>query len=154
MNTLIVRDSLDKNDINFNDIYFDLNNFNYTLDGNNTILKECIKHIDECKYVEKTKRFIGKFTGETSLTNLSTGCKTAINVLYNTDKIVNVSECGTNALNFLMSHDGLVMSTNGWVEIENFKDKLTIRYKDKDYIINNEFEYLDWWGDFDDGLYK
>lgn len=36
-----------------------------------------------------------------NIDKLSTGCKTALNILYNPDKIFDIRECGDNALNVI-----------------------------------------------------
>jgi len=36
-----------------------------------------------------------------NIDKLSTGCKTALNVLYNPDKVFDIRECGDNALDVI-----------------------------------------------------
>ena len=56
--------------------------------------------------------FIGKWSMQTKygdvlgLKYLSTGCKTAINCYLFRDRLVNVSECGANALKEILHMDG------------------------------------------------
>ena len=79
----------------FNDIYFNkitMNKLDYERSYN------IIKGIDE---VELTKDFkiVSKFNGKVvSLDKLSTGCKTALNIMFNPSKTFLIEECGMNAL--------------------------------------------------------
>lgn len=43
-----------------------------------------------------------KFDGSVlNIDRLSTGCKTALNILYNTDRVFDICECGDNALDVI-----------------------------------------------------
>lgn len=86
----------DKNYIKFNDAYFNKYYTDYKIDDT---AKNIIKSIDEVEYTGNY-RFKSKFEKEEAhikLTELSTGCKTALNVYFNPDKIFTVAECGNNA---------------------------------------------------------
>lgn len=63
--------------------------------------KKIIEIIDHAK-VTPEKRIETKY-GLGTLRNLSSGCKTLLNVMKNPDKIVNIEECGQNVLELLFS---------------------------------------------------
>ena len=61
-----------------------------------------IEHIDKSKLLDKyyiASRFDGT---KLNIDRLSTGCKTALNIMYNNDKVFDVSECGENALEVIL----------------------------------------------------
>lgn len=55
-----------------------------------------MREIDKAKYVDEVS-FIDRFGRTLPISRLSTGCKTAIVVEHNPDKIVDLIECGYNA---------------------------------------------------------
>ncbi len=63
--------------------------------------KEIIARIDHSEMLSQyTIR--SRFDGMTlNIDKLSTGCKTALNVLYNPDRIFDIRECGDNALDVI-----------------------------------------------------
>lgn len=83
------------NVINLNDGYFS----KYTFDLlEYELSKKIVMNIDG---VELTGDFkiLSKFTdGKVDLSKLSTGCKTALNIVSNTDKVFDIFECGPNAI--------------------------------------------------------
>lgn len=87
-----------ENVININDVYFNKYTFG-KLDYATS--KSIIKEIDGVELTQDFK-IISKFTnGVLDLTKLSTGCKTVLNILYNQDKVFNMSECGMNAVSLI-----------------------------------------------------
>lgn len=85
--------------IKINDVYF-IKNTSEMLDEK---AEEIIWKIDQSKMIDRytiSSRFDD--TG-LNIDKLSTGCKTALNILYNPDKIFDVSECGENALEVIYS---------------------------------------------------
>ena len=87
-----------ENVININDVYFNKYTFR-KLDYKTA--KSIIKEIDGVELTQDFK-IISKFTNSAlDLTKLSTGCKTVLNVLYNPNKVFNMSECGMNAVSFI-----------------------------------------------------
>lgn len=81
-----------------NDLYFNL----YT--GNQPFTqedKEIVEKIDAAKITEdnhiQTKYGLG------TIRNLSSGCKTYLNVVKNPDKVISAEECGGNVLALLFS---------------------------------------------------
>ncbi len=79
---------------NFNDLFFDLNYGNLVVDD---AVKNIIKQIDGSVYQENG-RVLTKFNEIAELNHLSSGCKTAINIYKNPNKMFNCAECGNNAL--------------------------------------------------------
>ena len=63
--------------------------------------KEIIATIDHSEMLSQYT--IGsRFDGVTlNIDKLSTGCKTALNIMYNTDKVFDIRECGDNALDVI-----------------------------------------------------
>lgn len=60
--------------------------------------EDVIYRIDQSKMIDKysiTSRFDGAVL---NIDKLSTGCKTALNILFNPERIFDISECGENAL--------------------------------------------------------
>jgi len=88
--------------IQSNDLFFNLYTSNLRLGKE---AKEAIMFIDEAKLTPlshiETKYGIG------TIRNLSSGCKTYLNILLNPDKIFNVAECGANVLELLFKRGGV-----------------------------------------------
>lgn len=79
-----------KHDIDFNMV--DVGNIIYNIDG-----VKCKEH-NYCN-----SRF--NSAAQMSVDNLSTGCKTVINVVTFKDNVFNITECGANALTCLFAYD-------------------------------------------------
>ena len=85
--------------IKTNDVYFN----KYTSEMLDKKADEIIRKIDHSRMIDRytiASRFDGT---RLNIDKLSTGCKTALNILYNPDKIFDVSECGENALEVIYS---------------------------------------------------
>lgn len=83
--------------VRLNDLFFNKNTV-LMLDDR---AKKIIEKIDHSRMVSRftiSSRFDGMML---NIDKLSTGCKTALNVLYNTDKVFDISECGDNALDVI-----------------------------------------------------
>lgn len=96
--------------IKFNDAYFDKYYTDYKIDET---AKNIIKSIDNVEYIGN-HRFKSKFEENAyiKLTELSTGCKTALNVYFNVDKIFSISGCGDNAFEEILKlRDGNINLT-------------------------------------------
>ena len=77
---------------------------------------------------------------------LSTGCKTALNVLYNPDKIFNIYECGDNALDVIYAFDeGKVCCEYPLISF----DMIMVKAVDKkESLVIDSYEKLkEWWLD-------
>lgn len=87
----------------FNDVYFDkhITQINFE----NATIKKIIQNIDKVKYIGNY-RVLSKFEKDTAISvrELSTGCKTALNIASFTDKIFSVAECGDNALQVIFNY--------------------------------------------------
>ena len=87
--------------VRFNDIYFN----KYTADLLDDRARDIIKQIDQTEMLGKyaiESRFDGS---RLNIDKLSTGCKTALNVMYNPNNIFDICECGENALEVIYSMD-------------------------------------------------
>lgn len=63
--------------------------------------RKILKTVDKAVYMSPyTYKRLDR-QGELNLENLSTGCKTLLNILYNPDKCFDTIECGPNALAIL-----------------------------------------------------
>ncbi len=72
---------------------------------------------------------------------LSTGCKTALNVLYNTDKVFDIKECGDNAIDVIYTlSDGNITCDYPFISFS--ADKVRT-YDDK--ILEGYDEIKEWW---------
>ena len=87
--------------VRFNDIYFN----KYTADLLDDRARDIIKQIDQTEMLGKyaiESRFDGS---RLNIDKLSTGCKTALNVMDNPNNIFDICECGENALEVIYSMD-------------------------------------------------
>ena len=80
--------------VKYNDEFFDANKDALVMDDT---IRYLLKKIDGSAYESGTtmRTRYGEFL---DIENSSTGCKTAINVYLNPDKIIDCMECGANAL--------------------------------------------------------
>ncbi len=76
---------------------------------------------------------------------LSAGCKTALNVLYNPDKIFCLKECGNNALEVVYSlEQGNVYSDYALIPFD--MEAVNIKTASEEKIISDYEELKEWWG--------
>lgn len=121
-----------------NDLYFNLNTGNEEMSQNEINL---IQQVDEAKLTPdkhiETKYGIG------TIRNLSSGCKTLLNIVKHPDKVVCVEECGPNVLEiiFIMDNIKIYMSRPALVDIP---DDVQIRFNDSDIVIGSK-GYHAWW---------
>lgn len=121
-----------------NDLYFNL----YT--ANEDITKKEINliwQIDEAK-LTPDKHIETKY-GLGTIRNLSSGCKTLLNILKYPDKIVCVEECGPNVLKiiFAMNNIKIYMSRPSFTDIP---DDAKIRFNNTDVVTGSK-GYHTWW---------
>lgn len=78
-----------------------------------------------------------------TIRNLSSGCKTLLNIVKNPDKVVCVEECGPNVLKiiFMLDNIKIYMSRPSFAEIP---EDTKIRFNDKD-IVTGGVGYQTWW---------
>lgn len=78
----------------FNDTFFN----KHTAEMLDERADSIISQIDKSRMIDKYS-IASRFDGtRLNIDKLSTGCKTALNIMYNPDRIFDVSECGENAL--------------------------------------------------------
>ena len=108
-----------------NDLYFNLNTGNEEMSENEIKL---IQQVDEAK-LTPDKHIETKY-GLGTIRNLSSGCKTLLNIVKHPDKVVCVEECGPNVLKFIFAMDDIkiYMSRPTLAEIP---DDVEIRFNDK-----------------------
>lgn len=96
--------------VNINDSYFNL----YTKLDNSKECAKILREIDSAEY-SGPNMFIGRDKDKGSLykENLSTGCKTALNVLKHPDICFDLTECGNNAINVIFDLNKGIVKLNG-----------------------------------------
>lgn len=121
-----------------NDLYFNLNTGNEEMSQKEIDL---IWQIDEAK-LTPDKHIETKY-GLGTIRNLSSGCKTLINIVKHPDKVVNVEECGPNVLRiiFTMENIKIYMSRSTLLDIP---DNAKIRFNNSDIVIGGR-DYNAWW---------
>lgn len=77
------------------------------------------------------------------ITNLSTGCKTIINILKYPNIVFSVDECGANVVENLFRIDGIKIFMTFPIYL-HFRDDTIIRFNNTD-VIKGEGEYYSWW---------
>ena len=122
----------------YNDLYFNLNT------GNEDMSQ---KEID----LNSTSGWSEAGTGQAyrnkyglgTIRNLSSGCKTLLNIIKHPDKVVNVEECGPNVLRIIFTMDNIriYMSRPTLFDIP---DDAKIRFNDSD-IVTGGRGYNAWW---------
>ena len=97
-----------------------------------------IQQVDEAK-LTPDKHIETKY-GLGTIRNLSSGCKTLLNIVKHPDKVVCVEECGPNVLKFIFAM--IYMSSPSLADIP---DDAKIRFNDSDVVIGSA-GYNTWWG--------
>ena len=83
--------------VTLNDIFFN----KYTVSLLDDRARAIIADIDHSEMLGKYA-IRSRFDGMTlNIDRLSTGCKTALNIVYNPDKVFDIRECGDNALDVI-----------------------------------------------------
>lgn len=124
--------------VKMNDAFFNVVTAGKTL---SKLSKDLIFNIDHATLNEHNR--IETKYGLGSLTNLSTGCKTAINVVENPDKLFCAFECGDNALNeiFKLPTAKIVLDRGCLLDIP-----ITVEICVDDCIVlHGSKEFSDWW---------
>lgn len=122
-----------------NDLYFNLNTANEEMTSEEM---KMIQEVDEAKVTAdnhiETKYGLG------TIRNLSSGCKTLLNIIKHPEKVVCVEECGPNVLKriFKMDNIKIFMSRPSFAEIP---DNAMLRFNDKDIVLGGK-GYNTWWG--------
>ena len=105
---------------------------------------EIIERIDRSKMLSKFT-ISSRFDGMTlNIDKLSTGCKTALNIMYNPDKVFDIRECGDNALDVIYSLPrGNVYCDYPLISFE--MEKVLVHEKKGDREIDSYEELKEWW---------
>lgn len=121
-----------------NDLYFNLNTSNEEMSKNEIDL---IQQVDGAK-LTSDKHIETKY-GVGTIRNLSSGCKTLLNIIKHPDKVVCVEECGPNVLKIIFAMDNIkiYMSRPSFTDIP---DNAKIRFNDLDVVTGNK-GYNTWW---------
>ena len=111
-----------------NDLYFNLNTSNEKMSEKEIDL---IRQVDEAK-LTPDKHIETKY-GLGTIRNLSSGCKTLLNIVKHPEKVVCVEECGPNVLKIIFAMDNIkiYMSRPSYAEIP---DDIQIRFNDVDIV--------------------
>lgn len=122
-----------------NDLYFNLNTSNEEMTQNEINL---IQQVDKAR-LTRDKHIETKY-GLGTIRNLSSGCKTLLNIVKHPDKVVCVEECGPNVLNIIFAMDNIkiYMSRPSFVDIPN---GVKIRFNNSD-VVTGSAGYNSWWG--------
>lgn len=126
--------------VELNDIYFN----QHTASKLDNRAKKIIEIIDEAKLISKYK-ICSKFNDVIlDIDKLSSGCKTVLNVVYNSDKVFCLKECGNNALEVLYGlESGNVYSDYALIPFEIEAVNVQTSFGKKE--IRNYEELKEWW---------
>ena len=121
-----------------NDLYFNLHTSNEEMTEED---RKLIHQADDA--VLTPDKHIETNYGLGTIRNLSSGCKTLLNIVKHPDKVVCVEECGPNVLKLIFQMDNIkiYMSRPSFVEIPA---KAELRFNDKDVVTGNA-GYQNWW---------
>ena len=78
-----------------------------------------------------------------TIRNLSSGCKTLLNIVKHPDKVVNVEECGPNVLKIIFTMDNIKIYMSR-PTLFDIPDDVQIRFNDSD-IVTGGRGYNAWW---------
>lgn len=121
-----------------NDLYFNLNTGNEGMSQNEIDL---IQQVDEAK-LTPDKHIETKY-GLGTIRNLSSGCKTLLNIVKHPDKVVNVEECGPNVLRIIFTMDDIKIYMSR-PTLFDIPDDAKMRFNDSD-IVTGGRGYHAWW---------
>ena len=121
----------------------DRNNLKEWLAKYNVSQKEIdlIQQVDEAK-LTPDKHIETKY-GLGTIRNLSSGCKTLLNIVKHPDKVVNVEECGPNVLRIIFTMDNIKIYMSR-PTLFDIPDDAKIRFNDSD-IVTGGRGYNAWW---------
>ena len=122
-----------------NDLYFNLNTSNEEMSEKEIDL---IQQVDEAK-LTSDKHIETKY-GLGTIRNLSSGCKTLLNIVKHPDKVVCVEECGPNVLKIIFTMDNIKIYMSR-PTLTDISDNTEIRFNNSDIVIGSR-GYNAWWG--------
>ena len=122
-----------------NDLFFNLNTSNEEMTEKE---KRLIYQADDAiltsdKHIE-TKYGLG------TIRNLSSGCKTLLNIVKHPEMVVCVEECGPNVLKMIFEMDNIKIYMSR-PTLFDIPDDVQIRFNDSD-IVTGGRGYNAWWG--------
>lgn len=122
----------------YNDLYFNLNTANEEMTEKDIAI---IKRADDA-ILTQDKHIQTKY-GLGTIRNLSSGCKTLLNIIKYPEKVVCVEECGPNILKMIFQMDNIkiYMPRPGFTDIP--KDA-KLRFNDCEIVTGN-IGYNAWW---------
>lgn len=121
-----------------NDLYFNLNTSNEEMSENEI---ELIRKVDDAKLT--TDKHIETKYGLGTIRNLSSGCKTLLNIVKHPEKVVCVEECGANVLVIIFSMDNIKIYMSR-PSLVNIPDDAKLRFNETD-IVTGSKGYQAWW---------
>lgn len=121
-----------------NDLYFNLNTGNEKM---SQVEKNLIWRIDEAR-LTSDKHIETKY-GLGTIRNLSSGCKTLLNLVKHPEKVVNVEECGPNVLELIFAMDNIKIYMSR-PSVFAIPDDAKIRFNDRDVVTGGR-GYHTWW---------
>lgn len=121
-----------------NDLYFNLNTSNEEMTDND---KKLIQKVDEAR-LTPDKHIETKY-GLGTIRNLSSGCKTLLNIVKHPDKVVCVEECGPNVLEIIFKMDNIKIYMSRPTLVNIPKD-MKMKFNDSD-IVTGSKGYNTWW---------
>lgn len=126
----------------YNDGWFDINIG--LIDFNNKEIHKIMKDIDDVEYASDL-RFFSKYNKNlaVSLTELSTGCKTAINIYTFQNELFTIAECGNNALNTIFRFKSGNVYMDYYVYLERFKNDMSVHINNKKFKVSSTKEFDD-----------
>ena len=142
MITIYKKTSKNKTFVLTNDLYFN----KYTSEKLDERAESIISKIDGSNMNSKYS-IESRFDGTTlNIDCLSTGCKTALNIMYFPEKIFSVSECGENALELIYSfHEGQIYCDYPMIAFNMTEAKVIDGNKE---VVFDDYEKLKvWWCD-------
>lgn len=123
-----------------NDLYFNLNTGNQAITDRD---REVISVIDSAKVT--AENHIQTKYGLGTIRDLSSGCKTYLNVIKNPDKVVSAEECGANVLELLFRLDDIHLYMSR-PERFSIADDTKICFNDRE-VTEGRSGYEHWWSE-------
>lgn len=126
----------------FNDVYF--NKHMTHIDFDNDDIKKIIQAIDNVKYIGNY-RVLSKFEKDTAISvrEISTGCKTALNIASFPNEVFSVAECGDNALQVIFNYKRGKILMPMFSIPRLFTNEIKVLTSNEEYIINNHKQLED-----------
>ena len=103
--------------------------------------KELLQQVDNAK-LTSDKHIETKY-GLGTIRNLSSGCKTLLNIVKHPDKVICVEECGPNVLKIIFTMDNIKIYMSR-PSLTDIPDSAKLRFNDSD-IVTGSKGYNAWW---------